>query len=324
MNWKKVEFSGLYSTPSRNGLTRPSKVRGEGYKMINMGELFRYDRIGDIEMELVKMNAREIENSSVLENDLLFARQSLVLEGAGRCVIVKSLTGITTFESHLIRIRLDEQRANPNFYYYYFRSPHGRGLVKSIVTGTNVMGIRGSELQKLEVHAPPLLVQQRIASILSSYDDLIDNNRKRIALLEKAARMLYEEWFVRLQFPGHEHTSVVDGVPEGWERVLLPEAIDLNPRTKVAADGEKWFAEMSCLSNSSMVISSPVLKGGNSGSKFMNHDTLLARITPCLENGKTGYVTFLKEDESGFGSTEFIVLRGKKVPSQFVYCLEAV
>ena len=60
--------------------------------------------------------------------------------------------------------------------------------------------------------------QDRIASILSAYDDLIENNRRRIALLEQAARLLYREWFVHLRFPGHEHVRIEDGVPEGWER----------------------------------------------------------------------------------------------------------
>ena len=63
-----------------------------------------------------------------------------------------------------------------------------------------------------------LTVQREIADILSAYDDLIENNRRRMALLEEAARQLYREWFVRLRFPGHEHTRITNGVPEGWER----------------------------------------------------------------------------------------------------------
>ncbi|AII53818.1 hypothetical protein N008_17775 [Hymenobacter sp. APR13] len=81
-----------------------------------------------------------------------------------------------------------------------------------------VPGLNRNILHELDIRFPPLPVQQRIAAILSAYDDLIDNNRKRIALLEKAARLLYEEWFVRLQFPGHEHTPVVEGVPQGWAK----------------------------------------------------------------------------------------------------------
>ena len=70
---------------------------------------------------------------------------------------------------------------------------------------------------------PPIDVQRRIADILSTYDDLIENNRRRIALLEEAARQLYREWFVRLRFPGHEHSAISNGVPDGWERKVLGE-----------------------------------------------------------------------------------------------------
>lgn len=73
-------------------------------------------------------------------------------------------------------------------------------------------------LGKIRISLPPRYIQTRLASILSAYDDLIENNRRRIQLLEQAARLLYKEWFVRLRFPGHEHVKVKDGVPEGWER----------------------------------------------------------------------------------------------------------
>ena len=69
--------------------------------------------------------------------------------------------------------------------------------------------------------------------IISAYDDLIENNRRRIQLLEQAARLLYKEWFVHLRFPGHEHTRIVNGVPEGWENTLLPDVIDVDPKTQV-------------------------------------------------------------------------------------------
>ena len=79
-------------------------------------------------------------------------------------------------------------------------------------------------IERLEVPRPPRAVQERIADILSAYDDLIENNRRRMALLEEAARQLYREWFVRLRFPGHEHTRITNGVPEGWERRTFAEA----------------------------------------------------------------------------------------------------
>ena len=216
MSWEKVKFSKLYEIPSRNGLTKPSKVRGTGYKMINMGELFANNRIYDIPMELVPLTDSEKKNCKVERNDLLFARQSLVLEGAGKCSIVMKSSSMTVFESHLIRIRLNRTKAHPMFYYYYFLSPCSP--IKSIVSQCAQAGIRGSELGELYVELPPLATQRRIADILSAYDDLIDNNRKQIKMLEEAAQRLYKEWFVDLRFPGHEHTKIVDGVPEGWEK----------------------------------------------------------------------------------------------------------
>ncbi len=217
-DWKTVEFGTLYKIPSRNGLMRPKRVRGAGYKMVNMGEIFAYDRINNPEMELVPMNEKEIRKYKLKTGDLLFARQSMVEAGAGKCSIILDVPEITTFESHIIRVRLNQKLAHPLFYYYYFNSPMGKGSIKSIVTGAVQKGVRGSDLQKLEVHRPDLEVQEEIAEILGSYDDLIANNERRIALLEEAMHLLYREWFVHLRFPGWEETAVVDGVPEGWEK----------------------------------------------------------------------------------------------------------
>ena len=225
MSWETVRFGDLYAVESRNGLTKPSKVRGSGYKMINMGELFANDRIYDIPMEFVPLKESEKLNARVECGDLLFARQSLVLEGAGKCSIVMAVAPITVCESHLIRVRLDRSQALPMFYYYYFRS--SLSPVKSIVSQCAQAGIRGSDLQELQVILPPIKVQQRIAEIISRYDDLIENNQKQIKLLEEAAQRLYKEWFVDLRFPGHETTPIVDGIPDGWEIQTLSQIADV-------------------------------------------------------------------------------------------------
>ena len=236
MSWDTVKFGDLYSSESRNGLTKPSRVRGSGYKMINMGELFTYDRIYDIPMELVPLKESEKVNAKVECGDLLFARQSLVLEGAGKCSIVMEVSPLTVFESHLIRVRLDKTRALPMFYYYYFKSP--LSPMKSIVSQCAQAGIRGSDLQELQVILPPLEKQQRVVDVISVYDNLIENNQKQIKLLEEAAQRLYKEWFVDLRFPGHENTTIVDGVPEGWVIGKFSDYTDImsggTPKTDVA------------------------------------------------------------------------------------------
>ena len=225
MKWGTIRFGDLYSTESRNGLTKPSKIRGSGYKMINMGELFANDRIYDIPMELAPLKDTEKMNAKIEIGDLLFARQSLVLEGAGKCSIVMEVSPLTVFESHLIRVRLDRKRALPMFYYYYFKSP--LSPMASIVSQCAQAGIRGSDLQELNVIFPPLYIQNKIAQILSYYDDLIENNQKQIKLLEEAAQRLYKEWLIDLRFPGHETTPIVDGVPEGWKEQSLYQIADV-------------------------------------------------------------------------------------------------
>ena len=225
MKWAETDFEMLYTVPSKNGLNRPARIRGSGYKMINMGEIFAYDRIGNIDMELVPMNARELSTMLVEPGDLLFARQSLVLAGAGRCALVAEVKEPTTFESHIIRVRLKREVADPVFYHYYFKSPICR--IRSIVTQGVQAGIRGNDLKKLKVHFPSIAEQRRIASTLSAYDDLIENNRRRIALLEEAARLLYREWFVHFRFPGHEHVKIIDGLPEGWKPRTLVELAEV-------------------------------------------------------------------------------------------------
>jgi type I restriction enzyme S subunit len=166
----------------------------------------------------------------------------------------------------------------------------------------------------------------KIAAILSAYDDLIEVNTRRIALLEEMARGLYREWFVYFRFPGHEGVRMVESavgvVPEGWEVVKTGDAIDVNPPTKVPAEGVKPSVMMNGISPNTMLITEIGYRSVSSGSKFKNGDTLFARITPCLENGKTAFVQFLPTDDAvACGSTEFIVLRSRTLCPEFVYLL---
>lgn len=98
---------------------------------------------------------------------------------------------------------------------------------KQISQGTAQDNLSWQKLSTIEFPAPPFEIQHRIADILSAYDDLIENNRKQIKLLEEAAQRLYEEWFVDLRFPGYEHAKITDGVPEGWHKALLGDIIDV-------------------------------------------------------------------------------------------------
>ena len=135
-------------------------------------------------------------------------------------------------------VRPDPQKVVPRFLHYYFLSSIWRSVVEAnVISGATVDRIPIAKFPDFEVQLPPLENQKRIANILSTYDDLIENNRRRIQLLEESARLLYREWFVHLRFPGHEHVKVVDGVPEGWEKKTTFDITDIlsggTPKTDI-------------------------------------------------------------------------------------------
>lgn len=230
MEWKEVRLESILALPSRNGLTKPSKIRGKGVKMIGMGELFANPIIYDIPMDRVPVTDKELSNSRIMPGDLLFARQSLTLEGAGKCCYVKEVKEETVFESHLIRIRIDKTKADAEFIYYFFNSFIGKCLIQNLVTQVAAAGIRGSELVKLDITIPKEVEdQRRIASILSSLDRKIELNNKINADLEEMAQAIFKNWFV--DFEPFKDGKFVDSelgmVPEGWKVGTLADIAEI-------------------------------------------------------------------------------------------------
>lgn len=125
-------------------------------------------------------------------------------------------------------IRPDEEKVLGKFLYYYFFSDEWRGMIaENTVIGATVDRIPLIRFPNFPVSFPPVEKQRLIMSVLSAYDDLIENNQKQIKLLEEAAQRLYKEWFVDLRFPGYEDTPIVDGVPVGWGKAPIDSRISL-------------------------------------------------------------------------------------------------
>lgn len=226
-NMSFVPFGDLLLEPLRNGLTKPKAVRGDGVKMIGMGEIFANSRIGAISMSRVPVTEKELSNNCIKNGDILFARQSLALEGAGKCSIVIDVTEKTVFESHLIRARIDSSKANPYFVYYYFNSYVGKEHIKTIVEQVAAAGIRGSDLVRLKVPCPDLETQDRIAAILSALDEKIAINRAINEILEQQARAIYSSMFIDNPDPAwsHGHLSDLITVKYGKDHKKLADGI---------------------------------------------------------------------------------------------------
>jgi type I restriction enzyme S subunit len=110
---------------------------------------------------------------------------------------------------------IDETKVDKRFLYYLFNTHAVRGQISGSASGTKVRHTSPDRIYRVAATVPDVSAQKSIGETLAVYDDLIENNRRRMALLEEAARQIYREWFVRLRFPGHEHARIIDGVPEG-------------------------------------------------------------------------------------------------------------
>ncbi len=197
----------------------------------NKGDLHPYlaninVRWGNFELDnLPQMRFEDSENEryGIQYGDLI------VCEGGepGRCAIWKEQIPNMKIQKALHRIRVHDC-LDYRYLYYWFLWAGKRGELEQYFTGSTIKHMPGEKLKSIVIDMPPLNTQRYIASILSAYDDLIENNQKQIKLLEEAAQRLYKEWFVDLRFPGWENTKIVDGVPEGWHIGLLSELISVN------------------------------------------------------------------------------------------------
>ena len=170
---------------------------------------------------------------------------------------------------------------NPDFFWSAISTPRYRTVFYRLGGGAAQPNMSGAQIEAVEIPYPPPNVQDRIASILSTYDDLIENNQRRIQLLEQSAQLLYKEWFVHHRFPGHEHVAITDGVPEGWKKKPLGEIAPLNygkalkkddripgPSLVFGSSGIIGTHEKSLVSGPAIIVG----RKGNVGSIFWSQD----------------------------------------------------
>jgi type I restriction enzyme S subunit len=214
---------------------------------------------------------------------------------------------------------------DPYFLSALFNSTWGIASVAGRLVGSAQQHFNIGAARQLEVHLPPIETQRKITSVLSAYDQLIENNLHRIMLLEEMAQRLYREWFIDFRYPGRESVSLTDSdqgpIPSGWTMAKASSAIAIDPKVEIPKQTPVPFVPMGSLSESTSHISGVETRINPGGARFVNHDTLFARITPCLENGKTAYVQVLGDGQAGAGSTEFIVLRSRHLTPEYVYLL---
>ncbi|WP_346929603.1 restriction endonuclease subunit S [Clostridium sp.] len=294
-------------------------------------------RIGDvsnnkpyIEWGFTSADEKVIEKFSLKKDDIVIARTGNTIG------VVKYIDKDTksVYNNGLIRLKIDKNKFDPKYIYYNLRSKAFKDFVFAISGGTSTQpNMKINHTLKFEIANFKLADQKAISKILSDLDKKIETNNQINKKIEEMAQAIFKQWFVDFEFPnekgdpykssgGEMVDSELGMIPKGWKVSNLEGIIEFNPKETLKKDEECKFIEMAALSNFSSNIQYWIGKNFCSGSKFRNGDTLLARITPCLENGKTAFVDILEEDEVAFGSTEFIVMRANDLSNKYyIYCL---
>ncbi len=298
--WKKVRLGDIATFS--NGINFGKESYRAGVKLIgvsNFGNRFfpDYEELEEVDENVLR------PNDYLKNGDIVFVRSNGNKELVGRCMLIQNPPSTVTYSGFCIRARLNNIDENcPRFFAYYFKSKDFRKAMSNTAVGANIQNLNQGLLSNHIFHLPPLETQQKIAGILFAYDDLIENNRKQIKLLEEATQKLYKEWFVKFNFPGHENVKIVDGVLDGWKETDINSVcIKINaggtPNRKKSEYWNKkdikWFKTkelQDCwLYDSEEYISQKGLE--NSSAKIFPKNTILMAIYASPTLGRLGILT---------------------------------
>ncbi|EAC1523500.1 restriction endonuclease subunit S [Escherichia coli] len=228
MSWQSEPLSALTlkigsgSTP-RGG---DSVYISEGTTLIRSQNVYNNEFSTDGLVYIDEKTAEKMKGVSVEKEDVLV---NITGDSVARCCLVHDAVLPARVNQHVAILRTNPKKLLPHFLAFYMVSPFMQAKMLSWAgTGGTRKALTKGMLEGFEIPLPPVDVQDKIVQKIRTYNDLIENNRRRIQLLEESARLLYQEWFVHLRFPGHEQVKINDGVPEGWEKMPLKQIATLN------------------------------------------------------------------------------------------------
>lgn len=326
--WRRVKLGEVCEIIFSGGTpnTKISEYWNGNINWLSSGET-RHRYIKTTEKKITKNGVENSSTKLALKNDVVVASagQGFTRGQTSYCLIN------TYINQSVISLRSNFKVIDSKYLFFNIISRYNE--LRHLSDGNASRGSLTTKIMKdLDIFLPPLETQEKIASILSALDDKIEINNEMNKTLEEMAQTLFKRWFIDFDFPnenGEPYRSsggkMVDSelgeIPEGWEIEKLSKIIEINPKESLKKGEKSIYVEMKSLSENSSIISNYIVRNfTGSGTKFKNRDTLMARITPCLENGKTGFINFLDNEITAWGSTEFNVLRSKKnIPKELSY-----
>ena len=310
-------------------------------RLCNYMDVYRNSFIhGGLDFMKATATEQEIANCSLFSGDVVITKDSEKHDDIGVPALVREDIPRLVCGYHLAILR--PISIDGAYLFYALSTNEVQQQFHSYANGVTRFGLRKADIGLVETPLPPPPEQRAIAHILGTLDDKIELNRRMNETLEAMARALFKSWFVDFDpvrakmsgrdpglpqhladlFPDRLVDSELGEIPEGWGVTPLRELIEINPKRLLQHGELAPYLDMENMPTKGHVPDTVINRHFGSGMRFANGDTLVARITPCLENGKTAYVDFLREGEIGWGSTEYIVMRPKPfLPSEFAYCL---
>ncbi|MCC8173048.1 MAG: restriction endonuclease subunit S, partial [Odoribacter sp.] len=224
--WKDICLNDISKT--QYGYTASATLDNTGVKFLRITdivpEFINWDSI-----PFCQISPKEKEKYLLKKGDIVVARTGATV---GYAKLINQDNIDSVFASYLVKIDLDET-VDKIYIGKIIESNIYKDYIQTIAGGSAQPNANANDLTSFKIKVPELKIQQRIASILSAYDDLIEVNNKRIELLEQSARELYKEWFVRMRFPNYQNTKFNKGVPEGWEEKRLEEIVNITSSKRI-------------------------------------------------------------------------------------------
>ena len=288
-----------------NGLSKGGSFFGSGFPFISFSTVFNNFFVPEEINDFVQSTLKEQVTYSIKKGDILITRTSETIDELGMsCVALKDYP-TATFNGFCKRLRPLTDKVYPHFIGYYLRTPYFRSNFTKVASLITRASLRNEDLLRFSIELPPIYKQKKIAEILYSYDNLIENNNKRIKLLEQMAENLYKEWFVRFRFPGYEDVEFENGIPKGWEVKKINNCVKRLPfnrlykRNELESEGKVIVIDQSSAEflgyhndepSHCASIDKPVLLFGDHSCKFV----LMIRAFSLGEN----VVPFISENEN--------------------------
>lgn len=277
MKWIVKRSSELYVSSS--GLSKASDQFGYGFPFLSYKDVFNNYYAPEKLNTLVNSTEKDRQKCSVKRGDVFLTRTSETTDELGMsCVALKDYEN-ATFNGFTKRLRPLTEEIVPEYAAYFFRSSYFRAQCQSLASLITRASLNDGMIRRFKIRFPKeKKCQEKIGKILLTYDSLIENNTKRIRLLEKMAENLYKEWFVRFRFPGHENVKMVNGLPNGWKKGALSDVCEFK-RGKNITSSEMKDGTI------------PVISAGITPSGFHSHANVYGiSVTMSSSGANAGYI----------------------------------